>query len=164
MITDMDMLPMNRSYYTEHITSFDNSKFIYLRDNVCFDHNEIAMCYNVATPIIWKEIFEINSIEDIRNMLISTSENNIIREGQGNVGWSTDQVVLYKKVMEWNKKTNNLVCLKENNTKFHRLNRGFSELNDNIKKNISNGIYSDYHCFRPMSQYSTINYDIYNNL
>jgi hypothetical protein len=122
------------------------------------------MCYNVATPIIWKEIFEINSIEDIRNMLISTSENNIIREGQGNVGWSTDQVVLYKKVMEWNKKTNNLVCLKENNTKFHRLNRGFSELNDNIKKNISNGIYSDYHCFRPMSQYSTINYDIYNNL
>lgn len=164
MITDMDMLPMNRSYYTEHITSFDNSKFIYLRDNVCFDHNEIAMCYNVATPIIWKEIFEINSIEDIRNMLISTSENNIIKEGQGNVGWSTDQVVLYKKVMEWNKKTNNLVCLKENNTKFHRLDRGFSELNDTIKKNISNGIYSDYHCFRPMSKYSAINYDIYNNL
>ena len=28
MITDMDMLPMSKTYYTEHIRSFDNSKFI----------------------------------------------------------------------------------------------------------------------------------------
>ena len=34
MITDMDMLPMNRSYYTENIKPFDNSKFIYLRENI----------------------------------------------------------------------------------------------------------------------------------
>ena len=60
MITDMDMLPMNRTYYTEHIKSFDNSKFIYLRGDVCFDYNEIAICYNVAVPNVWKEIFNIN--------------------------------------------------------------------------------------------------------
>ena len=56
MITDMDMLPMNRTYYTENIKSFDNSKFIYFRGNVCISHKEIAICYNVASPKTWKEM------------------------------------------------------------------------------------------------------------
>lgn len=164
MITDMDMLPMNRTYYTEHIHSFDNSKFIYLRENVCFSDKQIAMCYNVAVPNIWKDIFEINSIEDIRNLIENTSKNNIIKEGHGNIGWSIDQIILYQKVMEWNEKTNNLVCLKEKDTGFKRLNRHAFNMNDDIKKKISNGVYTDYHCFRPMSQYSELNYEIYNLL
>jgi len=154
MITDMDMLPMNRTYYTENIKSFDNSKFIYLRENICFEYNQLAMCYNVAVPKIWQEIFEINSIEDIRNRLKSI----------GQVEWCTDQLVLYKKVMEWNNKTNNLICLKENSTGFNRLDRDTFGLNNIIKENISNGLYSDYHCYRPMSEFSEINYQIYNLL
>ena len=154
MITDMDMLPMNRTYYTENIKSFDNSKFIYLRENICFEYNQIAMCYNVAVPKIWQEIFEINSVEDIRNRLKS------IRH----VEWCTDQLVLYKKVMEWNNKTNNLICLKENSTGFKRLDRNTFGLNNIIKENVSKGVYSDYHCYRPMSEFSEINYQIYNLL
>jgi hypothetical protein len=154
MITDMDMLPMNRTYYTENIKSFDNSKFIYLRENICFEYNQLAMCYNVAVPKIWKEIFEINSVEDIRNRLKS------IRQ----VEWCTDQLVLYKNVMEWNNKTNNLICLKENSTGFKRLDRNTFGLNHIIKENVSNGVYSDYHCYRPMSEFSEINYQIYNLL
>jgi hypothetical protein len=37
MITDMDMLPMNRTYYTENIKSYNNNKFIYYRENICFN-------------------------------------------------------------------------------------------------------------------------------
>ena len=37
-------------------------------------------------------------------------------------------------------------------------------LRDQIRNNISNGVYSDYHCLRPMSKYSKINYEIYNLL
>jgi len=155
MITDMDMLPMNRSYYTENIKSFDNSKFIYLRENICFEYNQLAMCYNVAVPKIWKEIFEITSVEDIRNRIETIGRH---------VEWCTDQVVLYKKVMEWNNKTNNLICLKENSTGFKRLDRNTFGLNNIIKENISKGVYSDYHCYRPMSEFSKINYEIYNLL
>jgi len=165
MITDVDMLPMNRTYYTENIKSIDNSKFIYLRENVCFKYNEIAMCYNVAVPNVWKEIFQINSEEDIRKMISITYQNNTILEGHGNVGWNTDQTVLYKKVMQWNNKTNNFICCNEAETGFNRLDRNAFELNnDVIKNNISDGVYSDYHCCRPMSQYSEINYAIYNLL
>jgi hypothetical protein len=165
MITDMDMLPMNRTYYTDPIKSFDNNKFIYLRENVCFQNNEIAMCYNVAVPNIWKEIFEINSVEDIRKFIITTCQNNVINKGHGNAGWNTDQLILYQKVMQWNNKTNNLICCNETHTGFKRLNRGTFNLNNNtIKNDITAGIYSDYHCFRPMSKYSDINYKIYNLL
>jgi hypothetical protein len=164
MITDMDMLPMNRTYYTKPISPYDNSKFIYLRENVCFKKNEIAMCYNVAAPNIWKDIFEIQSLEDIRNEIKNTWQNNIIKEGHGNKGWNTDQIILYKKIMAWNERANNLVCLKEKDTEFKRLDRHTFVLNDEIKTKISNGVYSDYHCFRPMSKYSKINYDIYDLL
>ena len=64
MITDIDMIPLNNTYYTKNIEKYDNSKFIYLR-NVLLDEKQIAMCYNVATNNVWSSIFNINSIEDI---------------------------------------------------------------------------------------------------
>lgn len=158
MITDMDMIPMNRTYYTENIKSYSNDKFIYYRENVCFNTSQIAMCYNIATPNIWTEIFKVNSLEDI--------ENTIKYIHSTNIKWYTDQLTLYDKVLNWNKQTNNFICLKENETKFKRLDRGddFDISNSILRNNITNGIYSDYHCKRPMSKYADINYEIYNLL
>jgi hypothetical protein len=165
LITDMDMLPMNSTYYTKNIVEFDNNKFIYYRDNVCFEYKQIAMCYNVATPKIWKDIFKVNSINDIVNVIKETFIKNTIKEGHGNTGWSTDQLTLYNKIMEWNKKTNNFVHLKEKQTLFKRLDRNtFDISNVNIRENITSGKYTDYHCYRPMSKYSKINWEIFDLL
>ena len=161
MITDMDMLPMNRTYYTQHIREYENDKFIYLRDNICFEYNELAMCYNVATPKVWKDIFNIHNVDDIRTTIKDIALSRVIREGHGQEGWSTDQQILYKKVMDWNQTTQNLVCLKESTTGFCRLDRETFVLDEQIQKNISNGVYSDYHCFRPMNAYRRINEEIY---
>lgn len=165
LITDIDMLPMNNAYYTENIIEYDNTKFIYYRGNVCFNFKQIAMCYNVATPQIWKDIFKINSIDDIVIYIKKITDKNSIQEGHGNIGWSIDQETLYNKVTEWNKITNNFVCLNETRTGFKRLDRNRFNLSDiNIKQNITNGYYSDYHCYRPMSKYFDINWEIYNLL
>lgn len=165
MITDIDMLPMNRTYYTENIKLYDNSKFIYYRGNVCFNEKQIAMCYNVATPDVWKSIFNINSLEDIILKIKDMSKNNQIIEGHGNVGWFIDQLTLYNNVNNWNNETGNFVCLQENKTGFNRLDRNTFDINNiNIRNNITNGLYTDYHCYRPMSVYSKINYEIYDLL
>lgn len=161
MITDMDMLPMNRTYYTEHIRDYDNDKFIYLRENVCFDYNEIAMCYNVATPKVWKDIFKIESIEQIRNTIKDIGLSRVIDGAPGKEGWDIDQRLLYKTVMEWNSRTQNFECLKESTTGFCRFNSLYFAMNDEIRHRIKNGVYSDYHCLRPMSTYRTINEEIY---
>jgi hypothetical protein len=165
IITDIDMLPMSSTYYTENIISYGYDKFIYYRDNVCLEDRQIAMCYNVATPKIWSEIFQINSLTDIINEIKYVSSKSKIVEGHGNIGWFIDQLTLYDKVMQWNKKTNNFVQLKENITGFNRLDKNTFDINNNIiRKNIINGNYTDYHCYRPMSKYSQMNYEIYNLL
>ena len=134
--------------------------------NVLFNHKQIAMCYNIATPQIWKDIFKVNSIDDIRSIIKNVSNKNIIKDGHGNTGWDIDQKELYEMVYNWNTKTNNLVCLDEKHTGFSRLDRitNFDINNLTIRKNIMKGKYTDYHCYRPMSKYAEINWEIYNLL
>jgi len=165
LITDMDMMPINNTYYTKNIIEYDNNNFIYYRDNFSFEYKQIAMCYNVATPTIWKDIFKINSVSDIINYIKKINNENTIKEGHNNTGWCIDQITLYNKVMEWNKKTNCFVRLNEQKTKFNRLHRDRFNIDDvNIRNDISTGKYSDYHCYRPMNKYYSINWEIYNLL
>jgi len=164
MITDMDMLPMNKTYYTEYIKNIDNNKFVYYRGHICGEDKQLVMCYNVSTPNVWKEVFNIHSVENIKKLIQLISNANIIREGHGNVGWDIDQRFLYHKVMEWKNKTNNVVFLFDKDTKFLRLDRHDFTMTNDIKDAISSGYFSDYHCYRPMSMYADINNQIYNLL
>lgn len=163
MITDIDNIPLNRSFFTENIKDISNNKWINLRD--WKTNNQIAMCWQVAKPAIWKEVFHINNLKDIKQTLISVYKNINYIDGTTSSAWFTDQIFLYKNVMEWNKKTNNYIFLKDGNTKFNRLNRlNSNTFNINVKKNIISSKYSDYHCARPMSKYHDINWEIYNLL
>lgn len=167
LITDIDMLPMNKTYYTENIKSYNDNTFIYYRENICFEHKQIAMCYNVATPSTWKDVFNIHSITDIKTVLKNTYNDSMkkFKKKKKENLWTLDQLTLYEKIMEWNKKTNNFVCLKEKDTGFRRLCRSTIDIhNISLKEKISSGYYTDYHCLRPMSKYSKINHDIYNFL
>jgi len=160
LITDMDILPMNKTYYTSTIFPYDNNNFIYLRDHdTCY--KQIAMCYNVATPKTWSEIFEISSVEDIRSRLLTVFEDNNIDDGINKAGWNIDQKHLYTRVLEWNKKTGNYISLKDTETGFNRLDRSNVNIrNERTRSNISQGLYNDYHCLRPMSKYEKTNNEI----
>ena len=149
LITDIDMIPMNNTYYTKNIENINNDKFIYYR-NVLFDEKQIAMCYNVALPKTWKDIFNIHSSDDIIKRLIDINNNN--------PNWATDQIDLYKYIMKWKTKTNNFIYLHDNNTGFNRLNRNNFSLNDNnIIHQIKKHYYSDYHMYRPYKDFKDIN-------
>jgi len=93
------------------------------------------MCYNVALPQIWSDICKIKSIKNIKDRLIQRYQQIYYIEGHGKSRWSTDQIDLYKSVMDWNTKTHNFICLKEKHT--------------------------DYHCYRPFKKYENINNKIY---
>lgn len=152
MITDMDMIPMNKTYYTEHIKKCTDDKFIYLREYEMAENNEIAMCYNVALPGVWRDVFQVYTMDDVLRELKNADSTK----------WSTDQVTLHNKITEWHKKTNNFVRLKDHEMGFLRLDRDTFHLNNEfILWNIKNGLYSDYHCYRPMSKYRDINNAIY---
>ena len=94
LITDIDMIPMNRTYYTEHIKKYDTDKFICYRD-VLLDLEELPMCYNVAVPSVWGEIFNIHNIDDIRNIICGIYSQINYDGNYGGSGWTTDQKLLY---------------------------------------------------------------------
>lgn len=164
MITDIDIVPANRYYFTKNIKKFDNSNFIYMR-NVLIDRKEFAMCYNVASYKTWSNIFGINKIEDIYLRLRQRNSEIKYKNGHGNAGWNTDQLDLYLYVKIWNDKTHKLIILNDKKTGFNRLNRHRFRLDEtNIFSNITNSIYSDYYCYRPFKRYKEINLKFYDNL
>lgn len=159
LITDMDMLPMNSVYYSENIKKYSLDNFISYR-NVLKSHNQIAICYNVASSYTWGNIFNIKTIEDVKN--------NIILAYSQNKSWFMDQLYLKKKVNDWNEKAKNYIELNDFITKFTRLDRKYDFKNNIISKEveekIKNHYYCDYHCLRPYHNYKEINDKIYSLL
>ena len=129
---------------------------------------QIAMCYNVASSKIWSDIFQIYSLNDILERLKDINSKHKIIDGSGKSGWFLDQIDLYKNVHKWNKKTNNYIELNDNLLNFQRLRRKIliktTSISDDIKKNIRNGFYCDYHGLRPYNSYKKINDEILNLL
>ena len=97
MITDMDMLPTNSSYYCNDLENFTTDDFIYYRN---VDKNQIYMCYNAAHPSVWKKVFNIYTNEDIVNVINKTY--SVIYTGMpGSSGWFIDQEIMYAKLINY---------------------------------------------------------------
>ena len=97
MITDMDMLPTNDTYYVTGLNDYTIDDFIYYRH---VDGNEIYMCYNAAHPKTWSNIFNIKTEKDIEEQLYNNYD--ITYNGiPGSNGWSIDQLILYKRLINY---------------------------------------------------------------
>ena len=99
MITDMDMLPMNSTYYCSGLEDFNCEDFIYYRH---IDGNQIYMCYNAANPSVWKKVFNINNEQDIEDRIYETykkSYNGV----PGSKEWFIDQELMYTYLMKYPK-------------------------------------------------------------
>ena len=178
IITDIDMMPMNRKYYEQSIKNFDNDKFIVYRD-VLIDINEYPMCYNIATSIIWSKIFNIKNIENlIETMNIWYEISNYKIDNPYLKGiHNFDQKILFTKLQEFNNETNNLIVLNDEICNYRRLDRlntynknhsfvyDLININDlELELDIKNLTYHDYHSLRPYKEYKIINDKVLNIL
>ena len=160
IISDIDMLPMNRAYYEESIRDIPNDKFVTYRD-VLIDEEQYALCYNAASQKVWQEILSIRTEEDIITYLKEVYKRINYETSKG---WSADQLDLFITLNEWNKKTNNHIILNDKQTKYKRLDRHTFYMTEYIAKEIKDGLYTDYHAYRPYNQFPTINNLIFNFL
>ena len=160
IITDMDMVPMNTSYYVEPIKDISNDKFVCYRPLSCVGKNEMVICYNIAHRDTWSQIFNINTENDIIGRILSIYQKDKYFGENANIHykpyWITDQLYLYEKTQEWNVKTNNLVILDDINTmkRIDKTNTNPFDVEQHFIR-ISNGFYSDFHMFRPYDNYMT---------
>jgi hypothetical protein len=160
IITDIDMVPLNATYYTNSIKDLTNDKFVCYR-NILQNKSQLPICYNVATPKIWKTVFGINTLDDVVRKLASIYSTISYSGISGKTGWSTDQLVLFDAAI----KLPNLVVLNDKQTGFSRLDRIKSiTLDEQLMIKIKNGFYSDYHMKRPYLQYRELNDGVVNQL
>jgi hypothetical protein len=161
LVTDIDMIPMNTSYYTKTLESIGNDKFVCLR-NVISHISQYPICYNAATPRTWKELFKVNGVDDIRAILTrwygQTSYDGI----HGGNGWSFDQTKLFQTANLWEQAQNRLnrsrlVLLNDQQTGFRRLDRSQADaIRDHLPTVIEmakRGAFSDFHMLRPYSEH-----------
>lgn len=163
IISDMDIIPMNKSYYVDNIKSISSDKFVCYRD--IFKINQYPICFNVATPKVWRGIFKVGSIDNINSTLKKwwkmASTKKKYKRGYM---WGFDQEILFKKIQPHKKY---FVGLKDNQTKFQRLDRIDNDITNlsSVKlKKIKRKFYSDYHMLRPLNKYEKENEIIFNTL
>ncbi len=152
LITDMDMIPLRKSYFLDSIAPIPNDYFISYRDVLL--PNEIAMCYNVAIASTWEAVFGRESYEQIIGRWFGKVTYD---ERHGGAGWNTDQRILLEHFNAW---TGPKLTLNDSITDFRRLDRNDSLIFYNHRRlatRIKAGLYSDYHCKRPYHLYKSIN-------
>lgn len=154
IVSDMDLIPMQKRYY-ELCNRFDSDMFVCYRDCLLRD-NQFPICFNAASPQIWREIFGIQNESDIRNLLKLTFPRNY-RGAPGEKDWFKDQLILFHSVVSWSEKTGSrLVILDDDYTNFNRLDRADwdgMKKDEELKKKITRQEFTDFHLPRPYSQY-----------
>ena len=106
IISDIDMLPLNKAYYVDGVKSCPDNAFVVYRPNPYPDQKLISMCYNAAKGSTFKEVFHIKSIEDIPAIIKAWSKklkNNPM----------TDEIILYNYIHAWKDYKTRCVKLKD---------------------------------------------------
>ena len=160
LTTDMDMMPMNTRYYTKPVDALEDDCFAVFRRPFFWKRRlQTAICYNMATKETWKKVFGLDSWDDIRRCLKEEYKKVEYDGTHGGIGWDTDQLVLYKKLMDWfYKKGGKPIVLGDKLTGYKRLDRIHKiEKSETLAKEIQDGVYSDYHMRRPYKDHKELN-------
>jgi hypothetical protein len=100
VLSDMDMIPLQKDFFTEGFSTFHENQFVSLR-GIDEGEKQIYMCYVGATPQTWRDLFGIQSVNDISRLLRAWSQEFPADGNHGGLGWCTDQRRLYDKIKEW---------------------------------------------------------------
>jgi len=177
LISDIDMMPMNREYYENPIMYLSENKFVTYRD-VLITIDEYPMCYNIANTKVWSDIFNIKTINELDNLLSAWYEESNYKITNPSLSGinNFDQKILFKCLQKFNLTTENLIVLNDRLCNYHRLDRlrtnniDHTFVGDLFRSgeinpiDIRRGKYSDYHSLRPYELYKSYNDKIKNSL
>jgi hypothetical protein len=142
LTSDIDMLPLSKSYFTNNVENYDDDKLIIFSSDAYTNTNRYPICYNAAKGELFNEILNLNvTFEQYCNRLI-----------EFNWGWDTDELYFGKMVNQYLNQ-DKVVKLKRgwvNGMAINRIDRVLWMYNlDQLKQQG----YFDSHSLRPYKQY-----------
>ena len=151
LISDLDMLPMSKSYFIDNSKNVDENNLIIYTSEVYgwVNQQRYAMCYNLGKGGTYNEILDLEcSFEEFVHRLFSCNFSPL---------WDTDELYLGKCVYEFENKENN----KNRITKLERGGWGEGYAAGRIDREywgkydfgkILEGFYIDSHLLRPYNE------------
>ena len=148
VLSDMDMIPLQRDFFTQGFVQFKDDQFISLR-GIDEQERQIYMCYVGATPKTWSDLFNIQSVANIRECMKQWASRVVADGEHGGQGWCTDQLILYTVVEGWLQKCPERIGLIPWTAQIPRLDRGapheWIQMDDELKTKIQSKLYVDFH-------------------
>lgn len=162
LVSDIDMMPMSRTYFRQAVANLpDNSFVVYRSDAIPDFEQQIAICYNAASPETWRQL--IGPVDDIdeANEVIKGWHDQTTYDGKhGGLGWSTDQRLLMHFVSNF--ELGRVRRLTDRPLNFARLDR--SSIRDRLSSAqrflTSSRFYADYHMKRPFGEFASLNEEV----
>ena len=159
IISDMDIIPLQSEFFLNPIKDLDQNKTFCIYRDVISEYNQYPMCYCAASSETWRNLFNVNIINDIVVLLEKWySKNDYAISSASSEMWAQDQLQLFKYVN--NNSSLEIKKFTDDQTKFTRLDRAdvnfISKNKNEIKKEIENGKYSDFHLPRPYQKYKDL--------
>lgn len=152
ILSDIDMLPMSKHYFSEPIRYIPDTCLVTYHDGfhgklVNGAPQGIPMCYVVATGKIFKEIFGVNSSLDIGSIIKSWSLGHTAQ-------WTYDEQILKRYIVAWHQQTRRgrFLGYDELYVIAHRIDRGRWPAHYDYKR-IKAGWFHDSHMVRPLQKY-----------
>ncbi len=148
VLSDMDIIPLQRDFFTQGFIRFNEDQFVSLRG---IDENakQVYICYVGATPKVWSELFGITSVQDIRTIMTECATHIKSDGNHGGQGWCTDQHILYFSLKNWQNNNPLRVGLIPWTVEIPRLDRAapneWIQISDELKTKLQSKLYVDFH-------------------
>lgn len=160
VVSDIDMVPLNTRYLSRPASHIPEDHFISYRD-VLLDVGEVPICYNAGRPQTWGAVFGVCDLDDARAQLSAWADGVSYAGVHGGAGWTTDQLVLYRTLLERGRRSRDVWILDDAYTGFRRLERAYvqkwGELSPAALRGLARGRYSDFHCLPPGGELGHLN-------
>jgi len=140
ILSDIDILPLNKAYFIDYPKFCSDDSFVVYRDKVYGRSKRVSMCYNAAKGKTFKEIFKINSLDDIPALIQKWAKEYRQR-------FSADEFILTKYLYAWSGYEKRCVRLKDKINSKTRIDRSHWVYDPNLLK--KGDFYIDSHMVRP---------------
>ncbi|MBS0604955.1 MAG: hypothetical protein JSS60_07985 [Verrucomicrobia bacterium] len=140
LISDIDMLPVSKSYFIDGAASCPDDAFLVYRDRAHgWDYPRYPMCYNAAKGRVFASVFGISNPQQINAKISEWAE--------WGYGWNTDELLLYYFLKQWEGTGGHVMRL--GHEVGPRIDRDFWPENTST---FDIGNFIDCHCKRPYSE------------
>ena len=157
ILSDMDLVPLNRRFFTDGIEDLPENSFLVYNNNA--NQDRFPICYLAAKGRVFAEVFNaqgVKSVDDVNQLIKYWFETFLPF-----FGWDTDERVFHRYITQWDGYAQRC-CLLNRFDGQRRIDRS-SKMNFDLNK-LRSSYYYDMHLPRPYFKCRDMIDDILNHL